>query len=126
MIGPDPSGGQHSVTDSVPAAAAGASPRSGDAVQSEIAAPGGQVDQTATRAGPWANSRFWVLQLVVLALYLIRLAVTVAFHLDITSLAVEFSTMALFLVPVVYAALNYGLQGSIITAGWVTLLASST
>jgi signal transduction histidine kinase len=131
MIGPDPSGGQHSVTDSVPAAAAaaaaaaadGASLRSGDAVQSEIAAPGGQVDQTATRAGPWANSRFWVLQLVVLALYLIRLAVTVAFHLDITSLAVEFSTMALFLVPVVYAALNYGLQGSIITAGWVTLLA---
>ena len=117
MIGPDPSGGQRSVTDFVPAAADGNSPGSGDAAQSEISARGGHVDQTATGAVPWSNSRFWILQLVVLAIYLIRLAATVAFHLDISSLAVEFSTLALFLVPVVYAALNYGLQGSIITAG---------
>jgi signal transduction histidine kinase len=72
---------------------------------------------------PWANSRFWVLQLVILALYLIRLAATVAFHLDASSQAVEFSTLAIFLVPVVYAALNYGLRGALFTAGWVTLLA---
>ena len=72
---------------------------------------------------PWTNSRFWILQLVILALYLIRLAATVAFHLDANSQALEFSTLALFLVPVVYATLNYGLQGAIFTAGWVTLLA---
>jgi signal transduction histidine kinase len=78
----------------------------------------GAVDQS-----PWTNSRLWILQLVVLALYLIRLALIVAFHLDTTSLAIEFSTLALFLVPVVYAALNYALQGAALTAAWVTLLA---
>ncbi len=72
---------------------------------------------------PWTNSRFWVLQVVILALYLTRLAATVAFHLDTTSLAVEFSTLALFLVPVIYAALNYGFAGALFTAGWVTVLA---
>ncbi len=61
---------------------------------------------------PWANSRFWLLQLIILALYLIRLAASVAFHLDSRSLVVELSTLALFLVPVVYAALNYGIHGS--------------
>ena len=31
--------------------------------------------------------------------------------------------MAIFLVPVLYAALNYGLAGALFTASWVTLLA---
>ncbi len=72
---------------------------------------------------PWVNSRFWLLQLIILALYLIRLAASVAFHLDSRSLVVELSTLALFLVPVVYAALNYGIHGAMFTAGWVTVLA---
>ena len=72
---------------------------------------------------PWSDSRFWVLQLVVLALYLIRLAATLAFHLDVTSLGVELSTFPLFLVPLVYAALQYGLPGASFTSAWVTLLA---
>ncbi len=61
--------------------------------------------------------------MVVLAVYLIRLAATVAFHLDVDSLALEFSTMAVFLVPVMYAALNYGLVGAMVTSGWVSVLA---
>jgi signal transduction histidine kinase len=72
---------------------------------------------------PWTRSRFWILQLVVLALYLIRLAATVALHLDATSLALEFSTLALFIIPVVYAALNYGFPGALVTTGWITMLA---
>ena len=88
-------------------------------------APGfGAVIQVTPADKPWTNSRFWILQLVILALSLIRLAATVAFHLDTTSLAVEFSTLALFLVPVMYASLNYGFTGAIFTAGWVTLLAA--
>ncbi len=71
---------------------------------------------------PWTRSGFWLLQLVVLALYLIRLAATVAFHLDGTSLVLEFSTLALFIIPVVSAALNYGLAGALFTTGWVTVL----
>jgi signal transduction histidine kinase len=72
---------------------------------------------------PWTKSQFWLLQFIILALYLARLAATVAFHLDTTSLALELSTFAIFLVPVVYAALNYGLDGALITSGWLTLLA---
>ena len=72
---------------------------------------------------PWANSQFWILQLIILALYLIRLAATVAFHLNVDSQPVEFSTLALFLVPVVYATLNYAIEGALFTASWVTLLA---
>ncbi len=72
--------------------------------------------------GPWASSSFWLLQVAVLALALGRLAVTVAFHLDASSVALEFSTVALYVVPLVVAALNYGLSGAAATAAWVTLL----
>ncbi|MGH9079968.1 MAG: histidine kinase, partial [Acidimicrobiales bacterium] len=57
------------------------------------------------------------------ALYLVRLAAIVAFHLETTSVAVEFSTLALFLVPVVYAALHYGAGGAVATSAWVSVLA---
>jgi signal transduction histidine kinase len=72
---------------------------------------------------PWTRSGFWIIQLVVLTLYLLRLAATVAFHLDDTSLVVEFSTLALFIVPVVCAALNYGFAGAASTGTWITVLA---
>jgi signal transduction histidine kinase len=81
------------------------------------------TNRTAPAATPWSRSGFWLLQLVVLALYLLRLAATVGFHLDATSLVLELSTLALFMIPVVYAALNYGLTGALSTSGWVTLLA---
>ena len=84
---------------------------------------GSAPDRSVSSNAPWSNSTFWILQLVVLSLYLIRLAATVAFHLDSTSQALEFSTLAVFLVPVVYATLNFGLQGALCTAGWVTVLA---
>jgi len=92
--------------------------------------PGDEKQQEATGAGalganrqPWSDSRFWILQLIVLALYLVRLAATLGFHLDVTSLGVEFSTFPLFLVPLVFAALQYGLPGASFTSAWVTLLA---
>jgi signal transduction histidine kinase len=71
---------------------------------------------------PWSDSPFWLLQLAVLALALIRLAVTLAFHLDPLSIGVEFSTLAIFVVPVVVASLNYGLAGGLFTATWIAVL----
>jgi signal transduction histidine kinase len=71
---------------------------------------------------PWTDSRFWLLQLVVLSLALIRLAATVAFRIDTTDLVLEISTVALFVVPVVVAALHYGESGGIATVGWVAVL----
>lgn len=77
---------------------------------------------TTSPLSPWTDSRFWLMQLVVLALALIRLAVTVAFHLDATSIGVEFSTFAIFVVPVVVTALNDGLVGGLATATWIAVL----
>jgi signal transduction histidine kinase len=72
---------------------------------------------------PWTDSRFWILLLVVLALALIRLAVTVGFHLEPGSVVIEFSTLVIFAVPVVVAALDYGLAGGLATATLVAVLA---
>ena len=82
----------------------------------------GSRHPTISSQSPWADSRFWILQLVVLALALIRLALTVAFHLDPTSIGVEFSTLAIFVVPVVVVSLNYGLAGGLLTAAWIAVL----
>ena len=71
---------------------------------------------------PWTNSRFWLLQLVVLALALVRLAVTLAFHLDSNGLVLVMSTIALFVIPVVVASLSYGLSGGGWTVAWIIVL----
>jgi signal transduction histidine kinase len=71
---------------------------------------------------PWTRSGFWIIQLVVLTLYLLRLAASVALHLDDTSLAVEFSTLALFIIPMACASLNYGFTGAVFTGSWITVL----
>jgi two-component system sensor histidine kinase UhpB len=72
---------------------------------------------------PWSDSRFWLLLLVVLAFALVRLAVTVGLHLEPGSVGIEFSTLVIFVVPVVVAALDYGLAGGLATATWVAALA---
>ena len=65
----------------------------------------------STARSPWTDSRFGLLQLAVLAVALVRLAVTVAFGLDIGDAVLEVSTVALFVVPVVIASLNFGVTG---------------
>ena len=71
---------------------------------------------------PWTDSRFWLLELLVLAFALVRLAVTVAYGLDSGDVLLEVSTIVIFVVPVVAGALNYGLAGGIVTVVWVALL----
>ena len=70
---------------------------------------------------PVRNFRFWIVQGLVILIAI--------FHegADATSLLhplgiPAFATVALFLVPIIYAALNFGLTGSLATAVWVTLL----
>ena len=73
---------------------------------------------------PLREGRFWVVQAMVALIFLLhqldagRLG-TQAFT-AIPHIAVE----ALFLLPLLYAALNFGLRGSLATAAWVTLLMS--
>ena len=82
-------------------------------------AAGGGISSART---PWSDSGFWILQLAVLALALVRLAVTVGFALDARNLVLEVSTVAVFVVPVVFAALTYGLPGGAATVAWITVL----
>lgn len=70
---------------------------------------------------PLRDRRFWLVQGLVILI--------AAFHegADASSLLTpygipDFATVALFLVPIVYAALNFGLTGSLATAAWVTLI----
>lgn len=70
---------------------------------------------------PVKMARFWVIQLLVMAIALFHMTSHdggLLPHLGIP----HFATMSLFLVPVVYAALTFGLAGSLATAGWVTAL----
>lgn len=70
---------------------------------------------------PLRDRRFWIVQALVI--------VIAAFHeaadAQVVVLPVgipDFATVSLFLVPIIYAALNFGLTGSFATAAWVTLL----
>lgn len=68
---------------------------------------------------PIREPRFWVVQILVLALAAAHLAV------DMTSPAQTIPAgvpVALLLAPVSYAALRFGLAGSVATALWATLL----
>jgi len=85
-------------------------------------APAGTGPGIPSARSPWTESRFWVLQIAVLALALARLAVTVSFDLDPAGLALEVSTVVLFVVPVVVASLNWGLPGGIATVTWIAVL----
>jgi signal transduction histidine kinase len=70
---------------------------------------------------PIRDRRFWLVQALVVAIAAgHELADTANF---ITPIGIPgFATVALFMVPIIYAALNFGITGSFATAAWVTLL----
>ncbi len=73
---------------------------------------------------PWADSRFWLTQLVLIAVSFAELAVVVSGHLSATSVVNVYATVVLFLPIVVYAAARFGLSGGVATAWVATLLAA--
>lgn len=73
---------------------------------------------------PWRDRRLWVVQLVVLAVYVVRLAVEVQVtraHAPVPGIP-DFSTLGLFLWPVLYAAVTVGPTGAAVTTAWVAVL----
>lgn len=70
---------------------------------------------------PLLDSRFWATQLLVLAIAGVHDSVE-AFGLLPEFGALYFVPISLFFVPVVYAALNFGLSGSVATALWCTAI----
>ena len=70
---------------------------------------------------PLGDARFWLIQSLVIL-------IAVAFWASVVSGRWQLSVfwggelLALFLLPVVYAALNFGLAGALATAVWVSVL----
>lgn len=69
---------------------------------------------------PWRDPGFWVLQLAVIGLVAGHFAVDVTSNAD--SAVPAGIPVALLLVPVSYAALRYGVVGSVATTVWAALL----
>lgn len=70
---------------------------------------------------PWAEPGFWLVQAVVLGIYLLRLVVEVRlFHAPVPD-APDMSTLGLFIWPVLFAAVNFGPTAGLVTTAWVAL-----
>ncbi len=73
---------------------------------------------------PWRDRRLWLVQLAVAAIYIVRLIVEVRIthaHAPVPGIA-DFTTLGLFLWPVLYAAVTVGPTGGAVTAAWVAAL----
>jgi signal transduction histidine kinase len=70
---------------------------------------------------PLRDRRFWFVQGLVLAIAALHEAADARDLLHPTGIP-DFATVGLFLVPIIYAALNFGMAGSIATAALVTLV----
>jgi len=70
---------------------------------------------------PIGDLRFWLVQGLVIVIAVLHEGADSTSFLSPFGIP-NFAAVALFLVPIVYAALNFGLTGSLATAAWVTLL----
>ncbi len=70
---------------------------------------------------PLRDLRFWLVQAVVVGLVMTHLALDIVLSAEPSSIPAGVP-VALLLAPVSYAALRYGLSGSVATALWATLL----
>lgn len=74
----------------------------------------------------WGETRFWILQIGILALTLGRLAAALLFHVSLTSLAFAATWFVLFILPALYAGLAFGVNGAAATTAWITVLGTGT
>ena len=70
---------------------------------------------------PVRDLRFWLVQGLVIVIALFHEGADATAFLHPFGIP-NFAAVALFLVPIVYAALTFGVTGSLATAAWVTLL----
>lgn len=82
-----------------------------------------QLPALLARSGrpPLRDRRFWIVQSLVVLVAVLHVAADLSFAVPPLGIP-HFATVTLFLVPIVYAALNFGLSGALATAIWVTLL----
>ncbi len=79
------------------------------------------VDPLASDS-PWTARGFWLLQVGVVLIYLVRLGIEVrVVHGAVPSIP-DFTTTALFLPPVLFAAVTFGPTGAVATSLWILIL----
>jgi signal transduction histidine kinase len=83
----------------------------------------GNDDHRATWL-PVHDSRFWVVQGLVALVFVLHEVDDGGLGIRAPTVIPHLAVEALFLFPLLYAALNFGLRGSIVTAAWVTLVMS--
>lgn len=71
---------------------------------------------------PVRDHRFWVVQSLVAVVFVLHELADGGLGLRPFAVIPHLAFEALFLLPLLYAALNFGLRGSLFTAAWVTLL----
>jgi signal transduction histidine kinase len=81
----------------------------------------GSMLSRAWRSPPIRDWRFWVIQALVMLVAFIHLASHLGWPVPTFGMP-HFSTMALFMIPMAYAALSFGLGGAAATSAWVILL----
>jgi signal transduction histidine kinase len=73
---------------------------------------------------PVRDYRFWVVQALIALVFLLHELADGDLGTTPFTAVPHLAFEALFLLPLLYAALNFGLRGSLVTAAWVTLLMS--
>lgn len=73
---------------------------------------------------PVRDYRFWVVQALIALVFLLHELADGDLGITPFTAVPHLAFEALFLFPLLYAALNFGLRGSLVTAAWVTLLMS--
>ena len=95
---------------------------SGDVASPIRAAPGRVLDAVDRLRLPVRSGRFWIVQAGVLIVAFLDEIVLDVFHF-LPPFEIPRSTVtALLLIPVIYAALNFGVHGAVGTAMWATAL----
>jgi len=70
---------------------------------------------------PVSDRRFWIVQALVIVIAVLHEGADATAVLRPYGIP-NFAAVALFLIPIVYAALNFGITGSLATATWVTVV----
>jgi signal transduction histidine kinase len=71
---------------------------------------------------PWWEGGFWLLQGAVLGIYLLRMAVEVALVHGAVPDIPDFTTLGLFIWPVLFAAVTFGPSAALVTTAWIAVL----
>ncbi len=82
--------------------------------------PAARLLSLAPYAPPFRRRQFWVVQALIIAIAVLHFTIESLLHVDLHD--ANFVPVSLFLLPVVYAGLAFGLRGSAPTAIWCALI----